>query len=184
MCSHIQEIQGIGHTITAAETLKAAIRVLTPEKQKLLLRNIVIKENPCKERKDYQKVKAAQEDIGSQNQRGRNRTLRTTYPNHGDVMGAPECMKIFGFIHEITNPELIKRLHDKIPKSVDEMMRVTTTFIRGEVDASNRERKKPFLSWKQQEAEQSQNFKKESFWSQQRMEWKQGKFTLLIKTPK
>nr|GEX47307.1 reverse transcriptase domain-containing protein [Tanacetum cinerariifolium] len=40
-----------------------------------------------------------------------------------DVKGAPECMKISGFMHGITNPELIKRLHDKIPKSVDEMMR-------------------------------------------------------------
>ncbi|GJY52385.1 reverse transcriptase domain-containing protein [Tanacetum coccineum] len=54
-----------------------------------------------------------------------------------DVKGAPECMKISGFMHEITNPELIKRLHDKIPNSVDEMMRVTTTFLRGEVVASN-----------------------------------------------
>ncbi|GJV74489.1 reverse transcriptase domain-containing protein [Tanacetum coccineum] len=34
-----------------------------------------------------------------------------------DVKGAPECMKISGFMHGITNPELIKRLHDKIPKS-------------------------------------------------------------------
>ncbi|GKE80292.1 reverse transcriptase domain-containing protein, partial [Tanacetum coccineum] len=40
-----------------------------------------------------------------------------------DVKGAMECMKISGFMHGITNPELIKRIHDKIPKSVDEMMR-------------------------------------------------------------
>ncbi|GKA29261.1 reverse transcriptase domain-containing protein [Tanacetum coccineum] len=46
-----------------------------------------------------------------------------------DVKGAPECMKISEFMHGITNPKLIKRLHDKIPKSVDEMMRVTTTFL-------------------------------------------------------
>nr|GEW74673.1 reverse transcriptase domain-containing protein [Tanacetum cinerariifolium] len=39
-----------------------------------------------------------------------------------DVKGAPKCMKISEFMHGITNPELIKRLHDKIPKSVDEMM--------------------------------------------------------------
>ncbi|GJV06797.1 reverse transcriptase domain-containing protein [Tanacetum coccineum] len=71
-----------------------------------------------------------------------------------DIKGAPEYMKISRFMHGITNPELIKRLHDKIPKSVDEMMRVTTTFLRGEVAASNRERKKSFLSWKQQEANQ------------------------------
>nr|GEY91541.1 reverse transcriptase domain-containing protein [Tanacetum cinerariifolium]GEY91994.1 reverse transcriptase domain-containing protein [Tanacetum cinerariifolium] len=67
-----------------------------------------------------------------------------------DVKGASECMKISGFMHEITHPELIKRLHDKFPKSMDEMMSVTTTFLRGEVAASNRERKKSFSSWKQE----------------------------------
>nr|GEU59800.1 hypothetical protein [Tanacetum cinerariifolium] len=40
-----------------------------------------------------------------------------------DVKGAPECMRISGFMHGITNPELIKRIHDKIPKTVDEMIR-------------------------------------------------------------
>nr|GEX66386.1 reverse transcriptase domain-containing protein [Tanacetum cinerariifolium] len=43
-----------------------------------------------------------------------------------DVKGAPECMKISEFMHGITNLELIKRLHVKIPKSMDEMMSVTT----------------------------------------------------------
>nr|GEX77832.1 reverse transcriptase domain-containing protein [Tanacetum cinerariifolium] len=52
-----------------------------------------------------------------------------------DVKGAPECMEFFRFMHEITNPELIKRLHDKISKSVNEVMRVTTTFLRGKVAA-------------------------------------------------
>nr|GEV91932.1 reverse transcriptase domain-containing protein [Tanacetum cinerariifolium] len=85
-----------------------------------------------------------------------------------DVKGALECMKILGFMHGITNPELIKRLHDKILNSVDEMMRVTTTFLRGEVVASSRERKKSLPSWKQQEAGQKQNFKKAGFWNQQR----------------
>nr|GEV88826.1 reverse transcriptase domain-containing protein [Tanacetum cinerariifolium] len=60
----------------------------------------------------------------------------------GDVKGASECMKISGFMHGITNPKLIKRLHDKISKSMDEMMSVTTAFLRWEVAASNRERKK------------------------------------------
>ncbi|GJX85049.1 reverse transcriptase domain-containing protein [Tanacetum coccineum] len=70
-----------------------------------------------------------------------------------DVKGAPKCMRIFGFVHGITNPELIKRLHDKIPKTVDEMMRVATSFLRGEVAASNHEQKKSFPPWKQQEGE-------------------------------
>ncbi|GKE25310.1 hypothetical protein Tco_1436822 [Tanacetum coccineum] len=58
------------------------------------------------------------------------------------VKGAPECMRISGFMHGITNPELIKRLHENIPKSVDEMMRATTTFLREEVAASNQAQKK------------------------------------------
>nr|GEV05343.1 reverse transcriptase domain-containing protein [Tanacetum cinerariifolium] len=80
-----------------------------------------------------------------------------------DVKGALKCMKISGFMHGITNPELIKRLHDKILKSVDEMMMVTTSFLTREVAASTREWKKSFSSWKYQEAGQKQNFKKGGF---------------------
>ncbi|GJY01599.1 hypothetical protein Tco_0359751 [Tanacetum coccineum] len=93
-------------------------------------------------------------------------------------------MRISGFVHGITNPELIKRLHDKIPKIVDEMMRVTTSFLRGEVAASNHERKKTFPPWKQHEGSQKQNFKKGGFRNQQRSERKQDRFSLLTKTPK
>ncbi|GJT41640.1 reverse transcriptase domain-containing protein [Tanacetum coccineum] len=52
-----------------------------------------------------------------------------------DVEGAPECMKISEFMHGITHPELIKRLYEKIPRSMDEMYRVTTSFLQGEVTA-------------------------------------------------
>ncbi|GJX21499.1 reverse transcriptase domain-containing protein [Tanacetum coccineum] len=93
-------------------------------------------------------------------------------------------MRISGFVHGITNPELIKRLHDKIPKTVDEMMRVTTSFLRGEVAASNHERKKTFPPWKQHEGSQKQNFKKGGFRNQQRSERKHDRFSLLTKTPK
>nr|GEW38008.1 reverse transcriptase domain-containing protein [Tanacetum cinerariifolium] len=48
-----------------------------------------------------------------------------------DVKGAPKIMRISGFMHGITNPELIKRLHNKISKSIDEMMRITTSFLGG-----------------------------------------------------
>ncbi|GJZ69997.1 hypothetical protein Tco_0633547 [Tanacetum coccineum] len=85
------------------------------------------------------------------------------------VKGDPECMRISGFMHGITNPELIKRLHDKISKTVDEMMRVTTSFLRGEVAASNHKRKKMFPPWKQHEGSQKQNFKKGGFRNQQRI---------------
>ncbi|GJW47702.1 reverse transcriptase domain-containing protein [Tanacetum coccineum] len=79
-----------------------------------------------------------------------------------DVKGARECMRISGFVHGITNPELIKRLHDKIPKTVNEIMRVTKSFLRGEVAASNHEQKKTFPPWKHHEGNQKQNFKKEA----------------------
>nr|GEY27418.1 reverse transcriptase domain-containing protein [Tanacetum cinerariifolium] len=52
------------------------------------------------------------------------------------------------------------------------------------VAASNRERKKSFPSWKQQEAGQKPSFKKGGFRNQQRPERKQDRFTLLTKTPK
>ncbi|GJT17120.1 reverse transcriptase domain-containing protein [Tanacetum coccineum] len=85
-----------------------------------------------------------------------------------DVKGAPECMRISGFVHGITNPELIKRLNDKIPTTMDEMMRVTTSFLRGEVAASNHEQKNSFPPWKQQEGNQKQNFTKGNLRNQQR----------------
>ncbi|GJY98432.1 reverse transcriptase domain-containing protein [Tanacetum coccineum] len=65
----------------------------------------------------------------------------------GNVKGAPECMRISGFVHGITNPELIKRFHEKIPKTVDEMMQVATSFLQGQEAASNQERKKVPLAW-------------------------------------
>nr|GFB95745.1 reverse transcriptase domain-containing protein [Tanacetum cinerariifolium] len=48
-------------------------------------------------------------------------------------------MRISGFLHIITNPELIKRLHDNILKSVDET--VTIAFLGGEVSAFRHGRK-------------------------------------------
>ncbi|GJY18724.1 reverse transcriptase domain-containing protein [Tanacetum coccineum] len=101
-----------------------------------------------------------------------------------DVKGAPEVIRISGFMHGITNPELIKRLHDKISKSVDEMMKIITSFLRGEVAAGNQERKKTLPPWKQQNAGHKSNFKKGGFKSQQRSERRQDRFTLLLKTLK
>ncbi|GKA04477.1 hypothetical protein Tco_0683597 [Tanacetum coccineum] len=46
--------------------------------------------------------------------------------------GAPELMRISGFMHGITHSRLIKRLNDNIPKTVNEMMSVTKAFIRRE----------------------------------------------------
>ncbi|GKA45048.1 reverse transcriptase domain-containing protein [Tanacetum coccineum] len=86
--------------------------------------------------------------------------LRRFKTESRDVKEAPKVMRISGFMHGIMNPELIKRLHDKIPKSVDEMWKITTAFLRREVAAGNQEWKKIFPSWKQQDAGHMQNFKK------------------------
>ncbi|GJR25272.1 reverse transcriptase domain-containing protein [Tanacetum coccineum] len=58
------------------------------------------------------------------------------------VNGSLECMRISGFMHGITNLDLIKRLNDNILKSVDEIMSMTITFLSGEVAAANQSRKK------------------------------------------
>ncbi|GJU36484.1 reverse transcriptase domain-containing protein [Tanacetum coccineum] len=63
------------------------------------------------------------------------------------VKGVLKCMRIYGFMHGITNPKLIKHLHENIPKSVDEIMRVTIAFLRGEVAASNQARRKALPSF-------------------------------------
>ncbi|GJZ59397.1 reverse transcriptase domain-containing protein [Tanacetum coccineum] len=101
------------------------------------------------------------------------------------VKGAPKCMRILGFMHGITKPDLIKRLHNNIPKSVDKMMMVTTTFLRGEVASSNQARKKAPPTWKQQEVGRKQNFNRRGdFRNQQRSERRRNKFTLLTKSSK
>ncbi|GKA02295.1 reverse transcriptase domain-containing protein [Tanacetum coccineum] len=77
-----------------------------------------------------------------------------------DVEGAPKCMKIFGFMHGITHPELIKRLYEKIPRSIDEIYRVTMSFLQGEVSSFSHGRKKAPTPWKQPEGGNKPSFKK------------------------
>ncbi|GJX20663.1 hypothetical protein Tco_0223340 [Tanacetum coccineum] len=100
-----------------------------------------------------------------------------------DVEGAPECMKISGLLHGITHLELIKRLYEKIPWSMDEMYRVTTSFLQGEVVAFSHGRKKAPASWKQPEGGNKPNFKK-GFKNKHRPERKPDMFSLLTKTSK
>ncbi|GJS46543.1 reverse transcriptase domain-containing protein, partial [Tanacetum coccineum] len=47
----------------------------------------------------------------------------------GRMKGAPKCMRISGFMHGVNNPELTKRLNEQVPKTMEEMMTVTTAFI-------------------------------------------------------
>ncbi|GKF79788.1 hypothetical protein Tco_0235356, partial [Tanacetum coccineum] len=65
------------------------------------------------------------------------------------MKGAPECMKISGFMHEVNNPKLMKRLNERVPKTLEEMMTTTTTFIRGETAAASK--KKVHTPWKPQD---------------------------------
>ncbi|GKA20130.1 reverse transcriptase domain-containing protein [Tanacetum coccineum] len=100
-----------------------------------------------------------------------------------DVEGAPECMKISGFMHGITHPELIKRLYEKIPRSMDEMYMVTTSYLQGEVAAFSHSRKKAPTPWRKPEGGNNPNFKK-GFKNKQRSDRKPDRFSLLTKTPK
>ncbi|GKD05284.1 reverse transcriptase domain-containing protein [Tanacetum coccineum] len=58
----------------------------------------------------------------------------------GCMKGAPECMRISGFMHGVNNLELTKRLNEHVPKTIEEMMIVTTTFIRGETVAASKKK--------------------------------------------
>ncbi|GKC66467.1 hypothetical protein Tco_1099065 [Tanacetum coccineum] len=58
------------------------------------------------------------------------------------MMGAPECMWISEFMHGVNNPELTKRLNEHVPKTMEEMMTVTTAFIRGEAAAASKKKGK------------------------------------------
>ncbi|GKD36009.1 reverse transcriptase domain-containing protein [Tanacetum coccineum] len=100
-----------------------------------------------------------------------------------DVEGAPECMKISGFMHRITHPEFIKRLYEKILRSMDEMYRVTTSFLQGEVAAFSHSQKKAPAPWRQPEEGNKPNFKK-GFKNKQRSDRKTDRFSLLTKTLK
>nr|GEV03234.1 reverse transcriptase domain-containing protein [Tanacetum cinerariifolium] len=58
----------------------------------------------------------------------------------GRMKGAPECMRVSRFMHGVNNPELIKRLNEHVPKTMEEMMITTTAFIRGEAAAASKKR--------------------------------------------
>ncbi|GKA34125.1 reverse transcriptase domain-containing protein [Tanacetum coccineum] len=67
----------------------------------------------------------------------------------GRMKGALECMRISGFMHGVNNPELTKRLNEHVSKTMEEMMTVTTAFIRGKAGAASK--KKVHSSWKSQD---------------------------------
>nr|GEZ80879.1 reverse transcriptase domain-containing protein [Tanacetum cinerariifolium] len=78
----------------------------------------------------------------------------------GRMKGAPECMRNFGFMHGVNNPELTKRLNEHVLKTMEEMMITTTAFIRGKAAAASK--KKGHTSWKAQDQAKRQTSKKRS----------------------
>ncbi|GJT56395.1 hypothetical protein Tco_0991449 [Tanacetum coccineum] len=67
----------------------------------------------------------------------------------GRMKGAPECMRISRVMHGVNNPELTKCLKEHVPKTMEEMMIVTTAFLRGETAAASK--KKGHAPWKPQD---------------------------------
>ncbi|GJX02448.1 hypothetical protein Tco_0186361 [Tanacetum coccineum] len=69
-------------------------------------------------------------------------------------------------MHGVNNPELTKHLNEQVPKTMEEMMTVTTAFIRGEAAAASK--KKGHLPWKSQDqpkrhaSEQKSDFRGQS----------------------
>ncbi|GJW78580.1 reverse transcriptase domain-containing protein [Tanacetum coccineum] len=66
----------------------------------------------------------------------------------GRMKGAPECMRISGFMHGVNNPELIKCLNERVPKTMEEMMTAIAAFVRGETAAAGKKIQTP---WKTQD---------------------------------
>ncbi|GKD69749.1 reverse transcriptase domain-containing protein, partial [Tanacetum coccineum] len=101
----------------------------------------------------------------------------------GRMKGAPEYMRISGFMHGVKNPELTKRLNEHVPKTMEEMMIATTAFIRGEAAATGK--KKGHASWKA--LDQSKRHASEwrsNFRGQPREGRGPSRFTPLTRTPK
>nr|GEX62645.1 reverse transcriptase domain-containing protein [Tanacetum cinerariifolium] len=100
----------------------------------------------------------------------------------GRIKGAPECMRMSGFMHGINKPELTKRLNERVPKTMVEMMIATTAFIRGEAVAASK--KKGHVSWKPQDQSKRHTDKRPDFCGHSRDERGANRFTPLTRTPK
>nr|GEV27607.1 reverse transcriptase domain-containing protein [Tanacetum cinerariifolium] len=100
----------------------------------------------------------------------------------GRMKGAPECMRISGFMHGVNNPELTKCLNERVPKTMEEMMITTTAFIRGEAAAASK--KKGHVSWKAHDQSKRQNSDKRfDFRGHSREGRGSNRFTPLTRTP-
>nr|GEX32522.1 reverse transcriptase domain-containing protein [Tanacetum cinerariifolium] len=101
----------------------------------------------------------------------------------GRIKGAPECMRISGFMHGVNNPELTKHLNEHVPKTMKEMMITTTAFIRREAAAARK--KEGHASWKpQDQPKRHSSDKRPDFRGHPRGERGSNRFTPLTRTPK
>nr|GEV17889.1 hypothetical protein [Tanacetum cinerariifolium] len=101
----------------------------------------------------------------------------------GRMKGAPECMRISGFINEVNNPELTKRLNEHVPKTMEEMMITTTAFIREEAAAASK--KNGHVSWKpHDQSKRHSSDKRSDFRGHSRKGRGSNQFTPLTRTPK
>ncbi|GJU52416.1 reverse transcriptase domain-containing protein [Tanacetum coccineum] len=99
------------------------------------------------------------------------------------IKGAPECMKISGFMHEVNNPKLTKPVNEHVPKTLEEMMTPTTAFRHGESAAASK--KKVYTPWKPQDQSKRHTSEQRSdFRNQPRDGRGSSKFTPLNRTPK
>ncbi|GJX47490.1 reverse transcriptase domain-containing protein [Tanacetum coccineum] len=98
------------------------------------------------------------------------------------MKGAPECMKISGFMHGVNNPELTKRLNQHVPKTLEEMMITTAAFIRGKIVAASK--KKVHTPWKPRDQSKWHTSERRfDFRNQPRDGRGSSKFTPLNRTP-
>nr|GEV36236.1 reverse transcriptase domain-containing protein [Tanacetum cinerariifolium] len=101
----------------------------------------------------------------------------------GGMKGAPECMRISGFMHGVNNSGLTKRLNELVLKIMEEMMIATTAFIRGEAAATSK--KKGHTSWKAHDQSKRQTSDKRSDLRGHSREGRgSNRFTPLTRTPK
>nr|GFA44132.1 reverse transcriptase domain-containing protein [Tanacetum cinerariifolium] len=102
------------------------------------------------------------------------------------VKACPEILKISGFMNGINNPELIKRLSNRVPQTLDELMQRTRSFIQGEAVATDS--KKSYSNYKSQEQPRRQSNDQSSnhnnSYRNQRGDRGNDKYTPLTKTPK
>ncbi|GKC50973.1 reverse transcriptase domain-containing protein [Tanacetum coccineum] len=84
-----------------------------------------------------------------------------------------EIHHISGVNHENLRRTSWKDIRQKIPRSVDEMYRMTTSFLQGEVAALSHGRRKASSPWKLSEGGDKPTFKKGKFKNKQRPDRKQ-----------